>query len=125
LAPIDTLETQLGYLRSRGHEVVVLRILDPAEIEFRFAESAVFRDIESGRELYVDPPSARRQYLERFAGHALAIERACRGLGIEFHPLTTDRPLELALFDFLSSRLRRGRSAGRRQVPMAGRGRNG
>ncbi|MDP6060124.1 MAG: DUF58 domain-containing protein, partial [Pirellulaceae bacterium] len=29
LAPIDTLETQLGYLRSRGHEVVLMRVLDP------------------------------------------------------------------------------------------------
>ena len=36
LAPIDTLETQLGYLRSRGHEVVLLRILDPAEVNFQF-----------------------------------------------------------------------------------------
>ena len=36
LAPIDALRTRLGYLRSRGHEVVVLRVLDPAEVEFRF-----------------------------------------------------------------------------------------
>jgi len=109
LAPIDTLETQLGYLRSRGHEVVVLRVLDPAEVDFRFEESAVFHDLESGRELYVDPLSARRRYLERFGEHAAAIALACGRLGIEFRQLTTDRPLELALFDFLSSRLRRGR----------------
>jgi hypothetical protein len=30
-------------------------------------------------------------------------------LGIDLHQLTTDRPLELALFDYLHSRQRRGR----------------
>ena len=34
LAPTDSLQTRLGYLRSRGHDVVVLRVLDPAEVEF-------------------------------------------------------------------------------------------
>ena len=34
LAPTDSLQTRLGYLRLRGHDVVVLRVLDPAEVEF-------------------------------------------------------------------------------------------
>ncbi|HXT59263.1 MAG TPA: DUF58 domain-containing protein [Pirellulales bacterium] len=109
LAPIGALETQLGYLRSRGHEVVVLRVLDPAEIDFRFDEAAVFQDLESGREIYVDPLSARERYLERFARHAAEIAAACNRLGIDYYPLSTAQPLELALFDFLHSRLRRGR----------------
>ena len=29
LAPIGSLEKNLGYLRARGHEVVLLRVLDP------------------------------------------------------------------------------------------------
>ena len=115
LAPVDELERQLGYLRSRGHEVVVMRVLDPAEIEFRFEESALFHDLESGRELYVDPQAAREQYLQRFAEHAAAIDRACHRLGIDHYSLTTDRPLELALFDFLNARLRRGRQTLRRR----------
>lgn len=115
LAPIDALETQLGYLRSRGHEVVVMRVLDPAEIDFRFDESAIFQDLESGKELYVDPQSVREQYLKRFAEHAAAIERACHRLGVDRYSLTTDQPLELALFDFLNARLRRGRQTLRRR----------
>ena len=34
LAPTEALQTRLGYLRSRGHDVVVLRVLDPAEMDF-------------------------------------------------------------------------------------------
>src|SRR4051812_14209073 len=42
LAPTDSLRTRLGYLRSRGHDVIVLRILDPAEVEFPFTTPAMF-----------------------------------------------------------------------------------
>jgi uncharacterized protein (DUF58 family) len=55
LAPVDMLETKLGYLRSQGHEVIVIRVLDPVEVSFQFQEESLFFDLESGRELYVDP----------------------------------------------------------------------
>ena len=114
LAPLDTVETKLGYLRSRGHEVVVMRVLDPAEVEFPFQEAALFQDVESGRELYIDPQVARERYRQRFSEHAAGLAKACNKLGIDLLDLVTDRPLELALFDFLSTRLRRGRHVARR-----------
>jgi uncharacterized protein (DUF58 family) len=120
LVPTDTLRTRLGYLRSRGHDVVVLRVLDPSEVDFPFTHPALFRDVESGREMYVDPASSRAEYLRRFAAHAAVIDRACADLGIELVSLTTDRPLELVLFDLLKARMRRGRRPGHRSA--AGRG---
>jgi hypothetical protein len=39
----------------------------------------------------------------------------CHRLGIDLYDLTTDRPLELALFDLLHARLRRGRQVSRNQ----------
>jgi uncharacterized protein (DUF58 family) len=115
LAPTDALETQLGYLRSRGHDVVLLRVLDPTEVTFEFADPAMFEDLESGRELYVDPDSVRKTYLESFAEHQQAIQKTCANLGIDYYQLTTDQPLELALFDFMHARMRRGRQIARRQ----------
>ncbi|MCI0357516.1 MAG: DUF58 domain-containing protein [Planctomycetaceae bacterium] len=114
LAPIERLETHLGYLRSQGHEVIVLRILDPAEIAFPFAEAAMFLDLESGRELYVDPDGVRDTYRRRFAEHAAALAATCNRLGIDLVDLRSDRPLELALFDLMNSRLRRGRQVSRK-----------
>src|SRR5580658_5296116 len=58
LAPTQALQTRLGYLRSRGHDVVVLRVLDPAEVQFSFTTPAMFLDVESGREIYIDPAAA-------------------------------------------------------------------
>jgi uncharacterized protein (DUF58 family) len=121
LAPAEALGTRLGYLRSRGHDVIVLRVLDPAEVEFTFETPAMFRDAESGRELYIDPSAARTEYRERFAAHAAEIERACADLGIEFSSIRTDRPLDLILFDLLKARTRRGRHSGRRNaLPRGG-----
>jgi uncharacterized protein (DUF58 family) len=116
LAPLDSLEQHLGYLRSRGHEVVVFQVLDPAELDFAFRTPALFRDLETGRELYVDPTTAGRQYAMRLAEHREAIRTACDRQGIEFHGLATDRPLDLALFDYLRGRLERGRTLRARRI---------
>lgn len=120
LAPLDSLEARLGSLRSRGHEVIVLRVLDPAELAFDFDGPALFEDLESGRDVYVDPGAARAAYLGRFGEHARAIEEVCAGLGIDCFTARTDRPLELTLFDFLSARQRRGRRIVRRAAPRRG-----
>ena len=71
LAPTDSLQTRLGYLRSRGHDVVVLRVLDPAEVDFPFTTPAMFHDVESGKEIYIDPTAAR-------AGLSAPVRRARR-----------------------------------------------
>ncbi len=123
LAPIETLQTHLGYLHSRGHEVVVFRVLDPTEIDFAFDKPAMFHDLESGRELYVDPAATRDEYLRRFEEHRQGIRKACNSLGIDLYEATIDRPLELVLFDFLNSRSRNGQRVARRtQVGRRGTG---
>lgn len=115
LAPVETLDTHLGYLRSQGHEVVLLRVLDPAEREFPFQQAAMFRDVETGRELFVDPELVRQGYRERFDAHATGLRDVCHRLGVDLYDLSSDHPLEFALFDLLNSRMRRGRQVSRRQ----------
>ncbi|WP_296454726.1 DUF58 domain-containing protein [Rubinisphaera sp.] len=122
LTSLDTLEKQLGYLCARGHEVVVLRVLDPTEIDFSFDKPAMFHDIESGRDLFIDPESVRESYLEQFRVHAKALQIICSKLGISLHQLPIDRPLELMLFDLLSDRLNRNRHSVRQRSPLGGSG---
>lgn len=109
LAPIETLETNLGYLNSRGHDVIIFRILDPAEKTFNFEEPALFEDMESGREVFVDPAEAKQDYSRKLKTHSQEIVNVCSRLGIDYYDFTTDRPLELGLFDFLAAREKRGR----------------
>jgi uncharacterized protein (DUF58 family) len=119
LTPIENLEKNLGYLRTRGHEVVVLRVLDPSEVDFTFDAPAMFHDVESGRELYVDPATVRSEYQRRFNEHAAAIKQTCLNLGVDFSTITTNQPLELALFDFLHARQRRGGKMAQRSANPA------
>jgi len=105
LAPLDGVETHLGYLRSRGHEVIVFHVLDPAELSLNFTDPALFHDAETGRELYVDPQQIRENYGQKLHAHIAAVESICEGHGIAYHRLSTDQPLEHALFDFLTARM--------------------
>ncbi|MFO0820613.1 MAG: DUF58 domain-containing protein [Pirellulales bacterium] len=114
LTPFEHMERRLGYLRSQGHDVLILRVLDPAEISFLYDTAELFRDLETGRELYVDPASVRADYLKKFTAHAEAITKTCRNLGIALSLMTTDQPLELALFDLLQARANQGRGVARR-----------
>jgi len=120
LAPLERLEKGLSLLRACGHEVEVFQVLDPAELAFDFQAPAVFEDAESGRTLFLDPAAARAGYVERLEAHRAALRGLCQKLGLGFHALTTDQPLELALFSFLQERERRQRGA--RQVRSSGGG---
>lgn len=107
LAPLDDLRPALTALGACGHEMIVFQVLDPAEFSFPFQGPAQFRDVETGQSLYVDPAVGRKRYLERLEEHLAAIDRICQEAGMPCRRLSTDRPLELALFDFLSERARR------------------
>jgi uncharacterized protein (DUF58 family) len=113
LAPIEALEKNLGKLVACGHEVMIFHLLDPAEVGFNFETASLFRDVESEQEIYIDPAAARRDYTRKLEAHVTAARNACDKLGITYHRFTSDRPLELALFDFLRSRMQRGAKAKR------------
>jgi uncharacterized protein (DUF58 family) len=113
LAPIEALEKNLTSLCACGHEVLLFHLLDPAEMTFDFDKAALFYDVESGRDLYIDPAAARKEYLRKLESHCSAVQAACEKLGISYRRFATDRPLELALFDFLRARTARGKKTRR------------
>lgn len=111
LAPLETLELSLGALAARGQEVVVFHILDPEELSFDYASPEMFEDLESKERLYVDPAAIRSEYLKRFGSHLSAIETICSRLGLTYHRLSTNTPLETALPEVVRVRMQtRGNS---------------
>lgn len=109
LAPVDRLERDLLTLTSCGHEISVFQVLDPAEFNLGLEQPALFEDVESGRTLYLDPAAARGAYVKKMEAHCTALRATCRKLGVGYHQLSTDQPLEIALFEFLQDRMTRGR----------------
>jgi uncharacterized protein (DUF58 family) len=111
LAPLETLELSLGSLAARGQEVLVFHVLDPEELRFDYAVPELFEDLESKDRLYVDPAAIRSEYLKRFGRHLAAIEAICARLGLTYHRLPTDSPLEMALPEIVRVRMQsRGNS---------------
>jgi uncharacterized protein (DUF58 family) len=116
LAPLEELERNLSAVSASGHEVLVFQVLDPLELTFPFEKAIMFQDVESGREVFIDPMLAREDYRRRFTAHNDAARAVCQRLGVSFCPIPTDRPLELALFDFLRERAQRGKRTKRTGV---------
>ena len=109
LAPLDRLEAGLVALTACGHEVAVFQVLDPAELTLNFTQVTVIEDLESAARIEVDPAAARGEYGRKIEEHCATLRATCGKLGIGYHLISTAQPLELALFDFLQGRLRRGR----------------
>lgn len=115
LAPIPALESNLIALEACGHDVIVFHVLDPAERTFNFSRAAMFQDAESGKLHFVDPATARKDYLRKLESHCAHLRSICQKLGVAYHLLDTSRPLEVALFEFLRARMQMGRRVRRVQ----------
>jgi uncharacterized protein (DUF58 family) len=92
--------TALRYLRHRGHQVVVIHLLDPAERELGGPPEVRFVDPESTASLVVRPRELARAYRETVRREIGAWRTACRRHGIAYHDVTTDQPFGLVLRRF-------------------------
>jgi uncharacterized protein (DUF58 family) len=114
LAPVEHFRTHLAHLRGRGHEVLVLQILDPAEKSLPVDTATTLYDLETEREVFVDPARAKAEYQRRFEDHFRTVETACQSLGVRYFPLQTDQPIEDALFELVSTGAYAAAGRGRR-----------
>ena len=104
LVPIDSITKPLSYLRAIGHDVVLLRVLDPSEVDFSFDKASMFVDLETGREIYVDPGAVAKDYKKKFTEHRDEVKTFCAQNGIDFFEALTSDPVGKSLFSFLQAR---------------------
>jgi uncharacterized protein (DUF58 family) len=97
----------LKHFRHRRHDVVVFHVLDPAELEFPFRHTTMFKGMEGLPDVLTDPRSLRKAYLAEFDKFQREVRKGCRANNVEYLLLRTDQPLDVALSSFLSSRMRR------------------
>ena len=113
LAPVDELRTNLAYLRSRGHEVLIIRVVDPAELELKLKSPSMVVDMETQREIYLDPEAASQAYAQQFGEHRDHLQAICDSLGVEIYEIRTDQPMDDALFHVVSTHRRRANGPAR------------
>ncbi len=104
---VPSMMAGLKHFRHRRHEVVVFHVLDPAELDFPFQQTTLFRGMEAMPDVLTDPRALRRAYLDEFGRHLQAIRRGCRAQNIDYVQIRTDQSLEIAISSYLASRMNR------------------
>jgi uncharacterized protein (DUF58 family) len=106
---VSRIITGLKHFRHRRHEVIVFHILDPAELDFPFRDTTLFKGLEGMPEILTDPHALKRAYQAELGSFLEELERGCRMVDIDYVPLRTDQSLDLALSSYLASRSARVR----------------
>jgi uncharacterized protein (DUF58 family) len=97
-------------LRNRGNDLIVLHVLDPAELELPFDDAANFEDMETGEAIPVVPSLLRDQYRTLVQEHTATLARLMREERIDYALFNTAQPLDHALFAYLADRQRLSRT---------------
>ena len=96
-------------LRNRGNDLIVLQVLDPAELDLPFDDAANFEDMETGEAIPVVPGLLREQYRTLVQEHTATLARLMREERIDYALFNTAQPLDHALFAYLADRQRMSR----------------
>jgi uncharacterized protein (DUF58 family) len=102
----DEVIDALKHIRGRGNDVMVFHLLDSHEIEFSFADSTNFIDMETGEKMPVIPEYLRKQYKEMVAEHSRALSKRIIETRADYALFDTTKPLDSALFKYLLARQR-------------------
>jgi uncharacterized protein (DUF58 family) len=96
----------LRNLRHRRHDVLLLHVLAPEEIEFPFRRMTQFRNLEQpGHKVLLDAAQLRQEYLKNFQAFCDELRTQTRNMQIDYHLMRTDEPVERVLGHYLAKRL--------------------
>jgi uncharacterized protein (DUF58 family) len=96
--------TGLKHFRHRRHEVIVFHVLDPAELDFPFRDTTLFKGLEGMADVLTDPHALKRAYQAELKSFLQELEKGCRMVDIDYVPLRTNQSLDVALSSYLASR---------------------
>jgi len=107
-APPEEIVRAVEPLRFHGNEVVLFHLLDPRELRPDVEGSELLVDLETGQRFEVTAEYARHEYRAKLDAHLTDLRQRAQGAGLDYFLLPADRPLDLALREYLT--LRQGRN---------------
>jgi uncharacterized protein (DUF58 family) len=100
----ETEDVASSIYRLSGHDLIVIQVLAPDEVELGYGGDVKFIDMESRRPLTTHVSQGlREQYRGRLEEHMARISSVCNGLGVDLFSFRTDMPIFDA-FSELNSR---------------------
>ncbi|MBM3811337.1 MAG: DUF58 domain-containing protein [Acidimicrobiia bacterium] len=94
-------------LRYHGNELILFHVLDPNEIRPKLREPVILVDLETQQSMEVSPDYANHEYTRKMDSHIEELKTLAQRSGIDYYLMSTDRPLDGALREYLS--IRQGR----------------
>mgnify|MGYP001190948828 FL=1 len=94
----------LRRLRHAGHDVLVLHVMDPDELEFPFTRMTMFEGMEGMQDQLADPEAVREAYLAEVREFTRTIRRDFRNSGIQYQLADCSRGFDQILREALVKR---------------------
>ena len=105
----DALVKAIAHFRGNHHDVIVLQVLDPVELDLPLKRGAEFRDLETGERLIADPRALADAYREAFGAFLDTCRQACAELKADYRLCRTDEPADTFVRAYLEARRRASR----------------
>src|SRR5262249_22308983 len=97
----------LHHARFRGHDVIVMHILDAAEVQLSFDGALILEDPETGTKIEVDADGLRERYQRAVLDWRTDLKRRISAMRGDYVALDTSIPFDKALVEFLIQRSKR------------------
>ncbi len=107
LAEPEDVRRALRQIRYRGHDLIVMHILDAVEARFTLDGTVRLEDPESGETLTVDADAVRAAYRTAIAEWRGELRREISSMRGDYVALDTATPFDTALVEFLTQRSKR------------------
>ena len=94
----------LRRLKFAGHDVLLLHLLDEAEVTFPFDGALELEEPETREMMRVDADGFRSDYQRQVQAFRQKYADECAKIGVDFLPLDTSMPFDKALAEYLTKR---------------------
>jgi uncharacterized protein (DUF58 family) len=106
---LDSMLAGLKHFRHRRHEVIVLHVMDPAEIDFPFRQVTMFKGLEELPDVLTDPRALRDGYVAEVQNFLREVKKGCRAQRADYLLVRTDEPIDVVLRTLLAPRMEKVR----------------
>jgi uncharacterized protein (DUF58 family) len=96
----------LAHLRKQHHDVIVLQVLDPVEIDLSLKAACEVTDLETGERMALHPRGMAEEYRKVFGEFLEQYRKTCAGLHIDYRIARTDQSVESFVRAYLQERRR-------------------
>ncbi|MGB8353617.1 MAG: hypothetical protein WCD79_07005, partial [Chthoniobacteraceae bacterium] len=96
----------IAHFRKKMHDVVLLQVLDPCELDLSIDSVAEFIDMETGEKLELDPALARLGYKEELQKSIDECRRKCAVMNVDFRLVSTAESFDDFVAQYLAERRR-------------------